>query len=517
MSVSTVTPTPTMGSWPVVGAGAVAEPPAPVSPELLARAGSPDYRAWLSHVLPAAACSHPIRLGVETEWSDGHGNPEPRERVSDDMPDGSLYVACKNRRRSMCPGCAETYRADTYQLIKAGLVGGKGIPDAVAAHPCVFATFSAPSFGPVHTAGKAAKPRPCQPRRNPETCPHGIELACWERHSAENPVTGTPLCPQCYDYQHQAVWNLHTGELWHRTTIALTRALAPLARSLGTKVRVSYAKVAELQARGAVHFHAMIRLDGYNPDNPAAILAPHPGITTDHLASAVQDAARGTLFDTEPHPRARDGWPITWGEQLDTRPVRLSPDDMDEHGALSSNAVAGYLAKYSTKATEDTGLPTTRKLTAESLTLLEDLHGVTHQTRQLRACWELGTRPLSATTDAERAHWHTGWGRLQKWAHMLGYAGHFSTKSRRYSVTLTALRNVRKAFQRGQQPTPAELATTTAGSTAQADSAAAEVIVNYTFLAVGWLTTADAQLANTAAAKAREHRQAAKYEIEAEL
>ncbi|WP_435867293.1 replication initiator [Streptosporangium canum] len=32
---------------------------------------------------------------------------------------------------------------------------------------------------------------------------------------------------------------------------------------------------------------------------------------------------------------------------------------------------------------------------------------------------------------------------LRRWAHMLGYGGHFSTKSRRYSVTLGALRRVR--------------------------------------------------------------------------
>jgi hypothetical protein len=52
------------------------------------------------------------------------------------------------RRASVCPPCAETYRADTYQLIRAGLVGGKGVPETVTGHPCVFATFTAPSFGP---------------------------------------------------------------------------------------------------------------------------------------------------------------------------------------------------------------------------------------------------------------------------------------------------------------------------------------------------------------------------------
>ena len=66
------------------------------------------------------------------------------------MPDGVIYVPCGDRRASVCAWCAETYRADTYQLIRAGLVGGKGVPDSVASHPAVFATLTAPSFGPVH-------------------------------------------------------------------------------------------------------------------------------------------------------------------------------------------------------------------------------------------------------------------------------------------------------------------------------------------------------------------------------
>ena len=56
-------------------------------------------------------------------------------------PGGVLPIACKTRRASRCPPCAEVYRDDTYQLIRAGLSGGKGIPDTVATHPCVFTTF----------------------------------------------------------------------------------------------------------------------------------------------------------------------------------------------------------------------------------------------------------------------------------------------------------------------------------------------------------------------------------------
>ena len=46
----------------------------------------------------------------------------------------------------------------------------------------------------------------------------------------------------------------------------------------------------------------------------------------------------------------------------------------------------------------------------------------------VRAAWELGGRP-----ELEGL-------RLRAWAHMLGFGGHWSTKSRRYSTTLRALR-----------------------------------------------------------------------------
>ena len=43
--------------------------------------------------------------------------------------------------------------------------------------------------------------------------------------------------------------------------------------------------------------------------------------------------------------------------------------------------------------------------------------------------------------------------RLRAWAHMLGFRGHFSTKSRRYSTTLGALRQVRADYRAHQQRT----------------------------------------------------------------
>jgi len=60
-----------------------------------------------------------------------------------DLPDGQISKPCGNRRTAVCPSCAETYRRDAYQLIRAGLIGGKGVPASVAGHPAVFATFVA--------------------------------------------------------------------------------------------------------------------------------------------------------------------------------------------------------------------------------------------------------------------------------------------------------------------------------------------------------------------------------------
>ena len=56
----------------------------------------------------------------------------------------------------------------------------------------------------------------------------------------------------------------------------------------------------------------------------------------------------------------------------------------------------------------------------------------------IRTAWNLGARP-----DLEDL-------RLRAWAHMLGFRGHFSTKTRRYSTTLGALRDARADWRRAQ-------------------------------------------------------------------
>jgi hypothetical protein len=239
---------------------------------LIERAARDDYHRWLATTASAGGCSRPIRLHGQVRDVDTTTGEIVRTFDTAAMPDGVIYTACGDRRASVCPACAETYRADTYQLVRAGLAGGKGVPESVALHPCVFATFTAPSFGPVHTrpTGSGGKTLRCRPRRKAVCCPHGRPMSCPQRHRDDDACLGRPICAQCYDYDGAVVWNAHAPELWRRTSIAIRRRLDRLAKDRGCRVRLSYAKVAEFQARGLVHFHAIIRLDGTDPPTRTA-------------------------------------------------------------------------------------------------------------------------------------------------------------------------------------------------------------------------------------------------------
>ena len=114
-------------------------------------------------------------------------------------------------------------------------------------------------------------------------------------------------------------------------------------------------------------------------------------------------------------------------------------------------------------------------------------------------------------TSKARETWANSYGRLRRWAHMLGFGGHFSTKSRRYSTTLGALRAARRAWHHAQQPVPREPHQPADLDTAGADTV---LVINELVLAgIGWHTSADALLANTAAARAREHRATVREEL----
>lgn len=478
------------GTTPVPETGVPAESyhrPVTAAGHAFRRASSPDYWAWLSHVTPAAGCTRPVQLAGDLATIEAATGRLVDVRSTGDMPDGVIYTPCGNRRATVCPSCAETYRRDAFQLLRGGLVGGRDMPDTIARHPAVFVTLTAPSFGPVHgrRLSRTGRVLPCRPRREVDTCPHGVDLACHDRHTSNDPRLGAPLCPDCYDHDAHVVWNSCAGELWRRTRIRADRLLTRTLRTAGLPtgtLRLRYAKVAEFQTRGVVHFHALVRLDGCDPDRPDQILPPPAGFGTDALTRVIDQAVTDTGYTTDPHPELGHGWHITWGTQYDIRPLHLGSGD------LTDTTAAGYLAKYATKATESTG-HTSRRLDGDTIDLYADPAG-SHPERLIAACWRLGA--------------HKGWSRLRRWAHMLGFGGHFLTKARAYSVTLTHLRQRRQLWHTTTDHTDAPTTT---------DEETTLTVGWLQFVTAGWRTTGDALLANTAADLARQRRQTEREEL----
>jgi hypothetical protein len=465
--------------------------------EVVDRAGK-GYDRWAELVAQAGYCHHPIRLAGRVEHADRTTGEIRQVYDSDREPDGVLLKACGTRRESRCPSCAATYRADAYQLLAAGLKGGKGVPETVAGHPRLFVTFTAPSFGRVHS--RKAQGRlvlPCHPYRQGARCPHGNRAGCWHRHDEDDPRLGEPLCPVCYDSQAQVLWNALAPELWRRTTIATQRALGRLVglqeAELRRLVRISYAKVAEFQRRGAIHFHAVIRLDAATDCRCPGCLAPPPQpFGADLLEDALRQAVPAVRV---PCPPLEDGPAryARWGEQLDVRNVTK---DSDQAGELSAEQVAGYIAKYATKATESFGAGLDRRLGADDLDRLDKLPA--HVAKLVRAAWELGGRP-----ELEEL-------RLRAWAHMLGFGGHWSTKSRRPSPTFPVPWRVRVALvrrRRARDGIPLD------AWGRPEDDQVVEVVASWVFVGSGYETEGERWLALSAAARARERRRIAREEL----
>jgi hypothetical protein len=228
------------------------------------------------------------------------------------------------------------------------------------------------------------------------------------------------------------LWQAHAGALWARFTTTLRRALAAQlgirTREFRDHARLSYAKVAEYQRRGLVHFHAVVRLDG--PDGPTT--PPPAGLDHDALRATIGHAASSaTLAVTRP-----DGTSLVlgWGAQLDLRavtPTALRQIETDE-GEMTDAALAGYIAKYATKGT---GATNGADRPIRDVEHLEHVDVGPHHRAMIETSWRLGGLPEYEALN------------LRRWAHMLGFRGHFLTKSQRYSTTFRAIRGERRVWR----------------------------------------------------------------------
>ncbi|MEU0189786.1 replication initiator [Streptomyces afghaniensis] len=442
--------------------------------DLIELANTHNFDRVTEQVRNLRGCTSPVNLHGWTVTTDSTTKEVVRSYRSEDEPSGRLLTTCGNRRASRCPACSRVYAADTFHLIKAGLSGGKNVAETVRDHPRAFVTLTAPSFGPVHNrkTDSTGKTRPC---------------GCGAHHAEGDPALGTPLDPATYDYSGAVLWNAHAGQLWARFTTYLRRALAEhlgmTQKALNAALRVSFAKVAEYQKRGLVHFHAVIRFDG--PDGHTT--APPPWATFDALQVAVRLAVERARLTVESD--AIGERVIKWGDRFKVDRISALGD-----GELTDAKVAGYVAKYATKNAEGAGT-VDRTLMCRPCQgrgyvrgpdgfrdLCDDCEGTgqaepikalpvqQHVRQMIRTAWDLGNLPEFADL------------KLWKWAHMLGFRGHFSSKSRAYSTTLGALRDVRRAWRLAQT----EAARARAGLPANDENTTLVTASSWTYLSSGY-------------------------------
>ena len=472
--------------------------PTTVVAEVVRRARDPEQWERFERQMRATGyCRHPVRLRGQVDAVDQATGECRTVYSTEPEPDRTLLKCCGNRREAVCPTCAETYRGDAYQLVAAGLRGGKGVPDSVSEHPLVFVTLTAPSFGPVHSRRMAGgRPQRCRPRRQLDVCRHGVRLSCGEVHDEDDPQLGEPLCPDCFDYELAVLWNARAPELWRRTAIQIPRELARLAgmshRELRRRIRVSYVKVAEYQRRGSLHFHCVVRLDRAQPRESAGqVELPEPEFSSELLGEAVRAAVARVVVSlpaTEDQPTAAHR-EVRWGLELAVRPID------GQAAAAEAAACAAYIAKYATKSTEDVG-GLTQRLGADDLGSLAVRD---HVRRYIECAWRLGGEP------------HLRELRLRRWAHTLGFRGHCLTKSRRYSTTFKALRQARHDYVL-RRLHPAGRRDPWGRPT---DEGASFERGRFRFTGIGYRTPGDAWLAECAAVRQREQRRVAREELRA--
>ncbi|MFC7342107.1 replication initiator [Saccharopolyspora griseoalba] len=476
------------------------------------RARSTDFQQWRAQTASTGGCTHPIRLSGSWAIQDTATGSALASRT------GHVTVPCGNRRESVCPSCSDRYAADAFHLLRAGLSGEtKGVPASVADKPRLFLTLTAPSFGPVHNRrAPGGKAIPCR---------------CGDYHHPDDPRIGQPLEPGSYDYTGHVLWQAHAGQLWHRFTTNLKRHLATAAglpqRQFADHARLSFAKVAEFQRRGVIHFHAVIRLDG--PDGASD---PTPRWATPEVLTEAIRIAHANTAITSPEVNGRS-WELAFGEQIDIRPIRPANANQveDEHGVITDDRLASYVAKYATKGTGKSEAVDRRIRTQADI---DRLTVTDHHRRIIQTAWDLVAPVPCPDCHPEGFHTTDGCGcqhaqychtcgnggevtrttrlhrlhpdqadkpdpldalKLRHWAHMLAFRGHFLTKSQHYSVPFRHIRDDRRRYR--HEETLTELGVTDDTIT---------VINDWSLVSVGHRTQEERELAAAIAQRQRDAR-----------
>ena len=363
-----------------------------------------------------------------------HRRTRPRLRYGDE-----LSVVVRQPPRGRLPGLLAVYKRDARQLVRAGLAGGKGIPETITGAPVRVRHPHRPLVraGPLPADARqdrAALPSPPRRQRAP--------LPARPRHLLPDPprrdtipgsgsrcaATATTTTPPCCSTPTRGTCGAGSPPTCPATSPAAWASPRNGSRAL---VRIRFVKVAEYQARGVVHFHAVIRLDAPGEDYQP----PPPGITAAMLCDAIGQAAAAVATLTVDHDGQRRHARVRRADRHPAHPARQRP--ARHRPGADGQAVANYIAKYATK-TLDRPRPALTSGSAPRSTS-RHLRCRAHYRRMITTAWQLGGTPGPTS-------------RCRAWAHMLGYGGHFLTKSRRYSVTFGQLRHARTDHRRAAAP-----------------------------------------------------------------
>jgi len=252
----------------------------------------PDMTADPAPIAGVGTCAHPIKLF----------------RTSIDTRTGEMRFAehdkrCGSRIHDRCPSCSALYRGDAFQVIRSGIID----PSTKLPKLLTMITLTAPGadrFGHVHSRNstKAGKLMRCK---------------CRAYHSADDPLIGTPVDPDNYDYAAAADFNANATRLF-------AVSMQKLSRVLNRKLKVI--RVVEFQQRGLVHVHALV-------------LGPLTQRSLELIVSGGTNLRTGRTIA----PATSGGW--SWGKECKADVIS---------GNTPGKAIA-YMVKVINYALKDTG------------------------------------------------------------------------------------------------------------------------------------------------------------------
>jgi hypothetical protein len=150
--------------------------------------------------------------------------------------------------------------------------------------------------------------------------------------------------------------------------------------------------------------------------------------------------------------------------------------------------VAAYLAKYTTKSVAEFGIAARRISPAA----IADLDIPAHTRRILSTLAQLAALPGNAA--------------MLGWLHTLGYRGHITTKSRRYSITMTALRAIRHRWRQHHTDQPEQVQSQHDSAEQPNGLLAVDEFDDWRIAGAGHRNDGERLLVHTAAHQARQHR-----------